>query len=85
MGYSKYKPVFYNETSQKVWRTNTTIGDIPIEFDYVGTMTEVEFELLLEVLFEIFSTNDIMLDDFERVFGDIRTFCDIIKRLVNET
>jgi len=84
MGYSKYKPVFYNEDSQKVWRTNTSIGDIPIEYDYVGSMTEVEFDLLLEVLYEIYHTKDITLENFERVFGDIRTFCDIIKKIVEE-
>lgn len=80
----KYKYVYFNESNQKVWRTNTSIGEVPIEFELLGSMTKAEFDLLIEVLFWVFEEEDISLENFQRVFGDIRTFCDIIKKIVDE-
>ena len=84
MIYSKYKQVYYNELDQKVWRTDTSSGDIPVRYEYVGNMSLPEYELLLEVLFQIFEDDYITLDNFMNYFGDIRTFCDHIKNMVDE-
>jgi|DEB0MinimDraft_6_1074348.scaffolds.fasta_scaffold02460_8 hypothetical protein len=84
MIYSKYKQVYYNELDQKVWRTDTSAGDIPVRYEYVGNMSLPEYELLLEVLFQIFEDDYITLDNFMNYFGDIRTFCDHIKNMVDE-
>ena len=42
-------------------------------------MTRVEFDLLVEVLWEVFEDKDIPLKDFMKYYNDIRHFCDKIK------
>lgn len=79
---SDYKNVYWNEIDQRMWRTNTTAGDVSVRFEYVGTMTRAEYDLLIETLWELYEDNKITLDDFQRIFGDIRSFCDRIKNLV---
>ena len=77
-----YKNVYWNEIDQRMWRTNTTAKDVSIRFEYVGTMTEVEYDLLIEILWELFEDRKITLKKFELIFGDIRSFCDRVKELV---
>jgi len=81
---SEYREVYWNEIDQKMWRTNSTIGDVSICYEYVGIMTSVEYELLIEILWELYDDNKITLDEFTEIFGDIRSFCDRIKDLVNK-
>ena len=81
--YSDYKKVFYNEMSQKAWRTNTTANEQDVNYEYIGTMTQAEYELLVETLFELYEDNEISLKAFSRIFGDIRTFSDYIKNIVD--
>ncbi|BAQ92565.1 hypothetical protein [uncultured Mediterranean phage uvMED] len=77
-----YKNVYWNEIDQRMWRTNTTAGDVSVRFEYVGTMTRAEYDLLIEVLWELFEDDKITLDEFNKIFGDIRSFCDRIKKLI---
>jgi len=83
--YSDYKKVYYNEASQKAWRTNTTATEQDVNYEYIGTMTLAEYELLVETLWEMYEDNLITLEAFSRIFGDIRTFCDHIKNLVDNS
>ena len=46
-------------------------------------MTETEYELLIEILFELFDDDKITLQQFENIFGDLRCFCDRIKNLTD--
>lgn len=82
MNFDYYKSVYYSEVTCKVWRTDTTF--IPQDFEYVGKMNSVEYELLHDILFHVFGDEDITLKDFQRYFGDLRTFCDLAKKLVDE-
>lgn len=78
----KNKNVFFDQDNQKVrWTQNTTI-DIPIQYDYIGSMSRVEFDLLVEVLWEVYDDSDISLQDFRKYFAEIRQFCDHIKKMV---
>jgi len=79
---SDYKNVYWNEIDQRMWRTNTTAGDVSVRFEYIGTMTRAEYDLLIETLWELYEDNKITLDEFQRIFGDIRSFCDRVKNLV---
>jgi hypothetical protein len=75
------KAVFWNETNQKVrWIVMSRHNGDP-NFIYVGEMTEPEFDLLIEVLFELFDDIDISLELFMIYFSRIRKFCDEIKEL----
>lgn len=81
---SEYRNVFWNELDQKMWRTTTSAGDVSVRYEYVGTMTRAEYDLLIEILWELFDDDKITLDQFQKIFGDIRTFCDQIKKLVEK-
>jgi chemotaxis regulatin CheY-phosphate phosphatase CheZ len=82
---SEYRNVYWNEIDQRMWRTTTTIGDVGVRYEYIGMMTEAEYDLLIEVLWELFDDNKISLDEFQRIFGDIRSFCDRLKKIIEET
>lgn len=73
------KAVFWNETDQKVRWILMSRHDGNPNFIYVGEMTEPEFDLLIEVLFELFDDMDIPLELFMIYFSRIRKFCDEIK------
>lgn len=81
---SDYRNVYWNEIDQRMWRTTTTVGDVSVRFEYIGTMTSAEYDLLIETLWELFDDDKITLVEFARIFGDIRTFCDQIKNLVEK-
>ncbi len=81
---SEYRNVFWSEIDQRMWRTTTTIGDVSVRYEYVGTMTGAEYDLLIETLWELFDDNKITLEEFQRIFGDIRSFCDQIKNIVDK-
>ncbi len=81
---SEYRNVFWNELDQKMWRTTTSAGDVSVRYEYVGTMTRAEYDLLIEILWELFDDDKITLDQFQKIFGDIRTFCDQVKNLVEK-
>jgi hypothetical protein len=85
----KYRKVFYSEEKNKVrsksfdWVSNSTLNEED-DFEYVGTMTPTELDLLVESLFSKYGVKDITLEQFENMFGDIRTFCDILKGLLEK-
>jgi len=81
---SDYRNVYWNEIDQRMWRTTTTVKDVAVRYEYVGMMTRAEYDLLIEVLWELFDDNKITLAEFQRIFGDIRTFCDQVKNLVEK-
>lgn len=81
---SEYRNVFWNEIDQRMWRTTTSAGDVSIRYEYIGTMTSAEYDLLIETLWELFDDNKITLEEFQKIFGDIRTFCDQIKNIVEK-
>lgn len=81
---SEYRSVYWNEIDQRMWRTTTTVSDISVTYEYVGKMTGAEYDLLIETLWELFDDNKITLEEFQRIFGDIRTFCDQIKNIVEK-
>ena len=45
-------------------------------------MTRVEFDLLIEILWEIFEDKDIPLKDFMKHYKEIRSFCDRLKTMI---
>lgn len=78
----KYIHLYFNETEQKVGRRKQVLTGAKDNFEYIGTLTEVERELLIEILFIVYGDDHISLDNFIRIFGDLKTFCDKIKQIV---
>ncbi len=79
---SKEKKVFWSEENQTIRWTQSATIEGTINYEFVGLMTEAEFDLLLEILFELFEDDKISLEQFCNIFGDLRTFCDTIKNIV---
>jgi len=78
------KRVYWNEDDQRIRWTQNHTYDGNISFVFVGNMTEPEFDLLLEVLFELYDDDKISLEDFLIIFNEIRIFCDRIKGYLEE-
>lgn len=73
-----YRSVYYNETDQRVWRTENPAADL-LGFEYCGKMTKVEFEFLIEILFSNFGDENISLDQFRYYFEMVRVFSEANK------
>ena len=80
-----------NPSSSKTWKTLFDRGlqgkRIPLLFvftaiDILATNPEAWTTWKAQTLFELYENNEISLKAFNRIFGDIRTFCDYIKKLV---
>jgi hypothetical protein len=80
---SKYSYVYFDPNNQKVRWTQSISEDVIINYEYVGKMTRVEFDLLVEVLWEVFEDKDIPLKDFMKYYNDIRVFCDRLKVILD--
>ena len=80
---SKYSYVYFDPNNQKVRWTQSISEDVIINYEYVGKMTRVEFDLLVEVLWELFEDKDIPLKDFLKYYNDIRVFCDKLKVILD--
>jgi len=79
----KYRKVFFDEANQKVrWTMNNT-SDLAITYEYLGTMSRVEIDLLVETLWELYGDENITFADFARYFGELRTFCDQLKKITS--
>ena len=80
---SKYSYVYFDPNNQKVRWTQSISEDVIVNYEYVGKMTRVEFDLLVEVLWEVFEDKDIPLKDFMKYYNDIRVFCDRLKVILD--
>ena len=78
----KNNNVYFDHCNQKVRWTQTSTSDMPVHYHYVGSMTRVEFDLLVEVLWEVFDDSDISLQEFCQYYQEIREFCDQIKKII---
>lgn len=78
-----YKKTFWNQETQRIkWTQNVTFEGFG-NYEFVGYSTRAELDLLIEVLWELFEEDEITIEQFEMVFGDIRAFCDRIKEIVD--
>ena len=76
---AKYKGVFFDTTNQKIRWTQTSIDNIAVTYDYIGSSTRVEFDLLVELLWFKYEDGEIELNELKKIFEDLRAFCDNIK------
>tara|TARA_R110000851_G_scaffold32299_3_gene86849 strand:- start:455 stop:700 length:246 start_codon:yes stop_codon:yes gene_type:complete len=79
----KYNDVYFDDTNQKIRWTQTTPENLPVTYDYVGKTTRVEFDLLIELLWQRYEDSIIDLKDLKKIFNDLRVFCDSIKNNYN--
>ena len=73
--------IYYDEINQKVKRTPKRLKVVQ-NYYYMGQLTDVEYELLLEILFRAYGENDIMLEQFLLYFNELKEFTERIDELI---
>ena len=73
--------IYYDEINQKVRKTPKRLQVVQ-NFYYTGQLTEVEFDLLIEILFKAYGDNDITLEQFLIYFNELKHFTDRIDELI---
>jgi len=76
-----YKNVYFDEEKQKVKWTMSATTDVPINMKHVGKVNRVEFDLLIDFLWDVYEDNDISFKDFKKHLTAFRNFIDTQKDL----
>ena len=79
----KYKIIYFNPDLQKVRYTQSKTIEESVNYNYIGESTRVEFDLLIELLWHKYEDSEISLEDFKKIFEELRKFCDSIKYQLN--
>ena len=78
------RKVYFDEDRQKVRWTSSTTFENNSNFEYVGKMNRQEFDLFIEILWELYEDNSIPCADFIQKFNELRQFCDYIKCIIDD-
>ena len=73
------KTIYFNPIQQKVRYVSDTTSRSDLSYHYIGKSTRVEFDLLVELLWYKFEDLDIPLNEFKKIFEELKNFCDSIK------
>lgn len=79
----KYKIIYFNPDLQKVRYTQSKTINESVNYNYIGESTRVEFDLLIELLWHKYEDSEISLEDFKKIFEELRKFCDSVKYQLN--
>jgi len=79
----KYKIIYFNPDLQKVRYTQSKTIEESVNYNYIGESTRVEFDLLIELLWHKYEDSEISLEDFKKIFEELRKFCDSVKYQLN--
>jgi hypothetical protein len=79
----KYKIIYFNPDLQKVRYTQSKTIKESVNYNYIGESTRVEFDLLIELLWYKYEDSEISLEDFKKIFDELRKFCDSVKYQLN--
>tara|TARA_R110002050_G_scaffold269762_1_gene412193 strand:- start:1014 stop:1268 length:255 start_codon:yes stop_codon:yes gene_type:complete len=76
-----YKMVYWSESKQRIrYTANHTFEDFE-NYEYIGTLTKVEFDLLIEALFLKFQDEEISFEDVQIMYDRLRKFCNELKNI----
>jgi len=73
------KTIYFNPIQQKVRYVSNSTFQKDLSYHYIGKSTRVEFDLLVELLWYKFQDSDIPLNEFKKIFEELKKFCDSIK------
>ena len=76
-----YKMVYWSESKQRIrYTVNHNFDDFE-NYDYIGSLTKVEFDLLIEALFLKFQDEEISFEDVQLMYDRLRKFCNELKNI----
>tara|TARA_R110002073_G_scaffold24720_3_gene83081 strand:- start:596 stop:841 length:246 start_codon:yes stop_codon:yes gene_type:complete len=73
------KTIYFNPIQQKVRYVSDTTSREDLSYHYIGKSTRVEFDLLVELLWYKYQDLDIPLNEFKKIFEELKNFCDSVK------
>jgi len=73
------KTIYFNPIQQKVRYVSDTTSREDLSYHYIGKSTRVEFDLLVELLWYKYQDLDIPLNEFKKIFEELKIFCDSVK------
>ena len=76
-----YKMVFWSEEKQRIRFTSHATFDDHLNYDYIGRLSNAEFDMFLEALFVIFEDDYISRDNVQALYDELRMFCIDFKNL----
>jgi hypothetical protein len=76
-----YKMVYWSESKQRIRYTEIHNFEDFENYDYIGSLTKVEFDLLIEALFMKFRDEEICFEDVQIMYDRLRKFCNEIKNI----
>lgn len=71
--------VYWSETKQRIRFTAIHNFEDYNSYDYVGSLTKVEFDLLIEALFVKYEDEVISCEEVQLMYEKLRTFCNNLK------
>jgi hypothetical protein len=77
----RYFHIYFDEINQKVSRKQKRL-QVVHNFYYMGQVTDVEYDLLIEILFRAYGENDITLEQFLIFFNELKEFSERIEELI---
>ena len=80
----KSRSVYFDEQTQKVRWTTTSSENFIYDYKYIGEATENEFNILIDLLWHLHEEKKMSYNDFNKVYSELRYFCDRVMGLVDE-
>lgn len=79
----EYKMVYWSESKQRIRYTRVHDFEDYESYEYVGALTKVEFDLLIEALFLKFQDEEICFEDVQLMYDRLRKFCNDLKEITD--
>ena len=74
-----YKMIYWSEAKQRIRFTVKHNFEDYENYDYVGALTKVEFDLLIEALFVKYEDELISFEEVQLMYDKLRNFCNNLK------
>lgn len=78
-----YKGVYWNAEKQRIRYTEKHKFEDYKNYQYIGSLTRVEFDLLIEVLFVKFEDSHISFGEVQSIYDELRYFCNRVKDITD--
>lgn len=79
----QFKMVYWSESKQRIRYTEIHNFEDYENYEYVGSLTRVEFDLLIEALFMKFQDEEICFEDVQLMYDRLRRFCNELKNITD--
>jgi hypothetical protein len=80
----KARSIYFDEQTQKVRWTTTASENFIYDYKYVGEATENEFNILIDLLWYLHEEEKMSYNEFNKVYQELRYFCDRVMGLVDD-